>query len=283
MPIPNPVGSNPVYLALCLSVFAGSSVSAQTCPSDSPIWADEFNGDTLNTSKWEIMLGDGCDYGICNWGNNELQYYQAGNIAVKNGIMAIHAKRQNAGGKQYTSARIRSTAPEKGGSWTTGRFEARIKIPTGAGMWPAFWMLPTSAKTGWPMSGEIDIMEAVGQEDEKVLGTIHYGESWPNNSWTGGEIHKETGAWSDDFHVYAVEWEKGEIRWYLDGALYSTKTAANMENPGHWRFEENRFHILLNVAVGGNLGGKVDDSMLPQSMQVDYVRVYELGPCAKTR
>lgn len=282
MPMSNVYYPNCAGLLVFLSLLVSGPVTAQSCQSAEPIWSDEFDGAALDTSQWEIMLGDGCDHGICGWGNNELQYYQADNISVANGLLTITARRQQADGKDYTSARIRSTK-HKSGSWKFGRFEARIKIPTGAGMWPAFWMLPTNPTEGWPMSGEIDIMEATGQEDEKVLGTIHYGEAWPNNSWTGGEIHTQTGAWSDDFHLYAVEWEKGEMRWYVDGMLYSTKTPADIVNAAHWRFEENEFHFLLNVAVGGNLGGQVDDSMLPQTMQVDYVRVYDIGQCNEAK
>ncbi|MDF2180131.1 family 16 glycosylhydrolase [Aliiglaciecola sp. CAU 1673] len=251
--------------------------SAQQCQNPVPVWADEFNGNSVDTSKWEIMTGDGCSYGICGWGNSELQSYQAANLTVANGLLTITAKKQRVQSKQYTSGRIRTANMPNGGQWTNGRFEARIKIPKGAGLWPAFWMLPTNPDQGWPMSGEIDIMEATGQADMFAFGTLHYGQPWPNNQWTSGRILKQPDAWSDDFHEYAVEWEPNEMRWYVDDVLYSVKTPQDLGNPAYWTFENYQYHFLLNLAVGGNLGGEVDSSMLPQTMQVDYVRVYDHG------
>ena len=166
------------------------------------------------------------------------------------------------------------------GEWTNGRFEARIKLPDAAGMWPAFWMLPTNPDIGWPMSGEIDIMESTGQASMFAHGHIHYGEAWPNNSFTGAHVLSQPQKWSDDFHVYAVEWEPNEIRWYVDGMLYSTKTPSDLANPSWWTYENYQYHILLNMAVGGSWGGTVDDSALPATMEVDYVRVYNLGGAA---
>ena len=144
-------------------------------------------------------------------------------------------------------------------------------------MWPAFWMLPANTNVGWPMSGEIDILEATGQADMFAFGTLHYGEAWPNNQWTSGRILKQPDAWSDDFHVYAVEWEPNVIRWYVDDQLYSTKTPADLGNSSWWTFENYQYYMILNLAVGGNLGGWVDDTKLPQTMQVDYVRIYDYG------
>lgn len=263
-------------LALSLGLLAASTQAA-TCQNPTPIWADEFNGSSLDTSKWEIMTGDGCSYGICGWGNNELQSYQADNLAVANGILSITARKERAQTKAYTSGRIRTANMPNGGEWRHGRFEARIKLPSGAGTWPAFWMLPTDPSIGWPMSGEIDIMEATGQADMIAFGTIHYGQAWPNNEFSSSRILKQPDAWSDDFHTYAVEWESGELRWYIDDILYATKTPADLSNPAYWTFDNYDYHFLLNLAVGGSIGGWVDDSTMPQTMQVDYVRVYDLG------
>ena len=257
--------------------LASSAVYAASCQNPTPVWADEFDGSSLDTSKWDVQIGDGCSYGICGWGNNELQSYQNENLTVGNGMLTITAKKQRVQSKNYTSGRIRTANMPNGGQWTNGRFEARIKLPPGSGMWPAFWMLPTDPDVGWPMSGEIDIVESVGQTGMFNFGTIHYGQAWPNNEWTQGRILTQPGLWSDDFHEYALEWEPNEIRWYIDDILYSTKTPADMSDSAYWTFEQYQYHLILNLAVGGNLGGTVDDSMLPQTMDVDYVRVYDFG------
>ncbi|MFT4926608.1 MAG: beta-glucanase (GH16 family) [Phenylobacterium sp.] len=258
-------------------LLATSGALAASCQNPTPVWADEFDGSAIDTSKWDVMLGDGCSYGICGWGNSELQTYQADNLVVGNGSLKIIAKKQRVQGKQYTSGRIRTANMPNGGQWTNGRFEARIKLPNGAGMWPAFWMLPTDPVEGWPMSGEIDIVEATGQSDMFALGTLHYGQAWPDNEWTQGKLLKQPDAWSDGFHEYAVEWQANEIRWYVDDILYSTKTPSDMSDSAYWTFENYQYHMLLNLAVGGNMGGTVDDSQLPQTLEVDYVRIYDFG------
>lgn len=264
-----------------LVMVSGGLVShaamAAVCQNPTPVWQDEFNGTELDTSKWEVMLGDGCSYGICGWGNNELQSYQAENLTVADGKLTITAKKQRVKGSQYTSGRIRTANMPNGGEWTHGRFEASIKLPTGTGMWPAFWMLPTDPAEGWPMSGEIDILEATGQADMIAFGTIHYGNAYPDNEWTSGRIIKQPDRWSDGFHEYAVEWEPNEIRWYVDDILYSVKTPDDLSDPAFWTFDNYNYHFLLNMAVGGSIGGTVDDSQLPQTMEVDYVRVYDFG------
>lgn len=258
------------------TLFTQTALAA-ACQNPVPVWQDEFNGTALDTSKWEIMLGDGCSYGICGWGNNELQSYQAENISVANGTLTITAKKQRVKGSQYTSGRIRTANMPNGGEWTHGRFEARIKLPDGTGMWPAFWMLPTDPDVGWPQSGEIDILEATGQADMIAFGTIHYGNPYPDNEWTSGRIIKQPDRWSDGFHEYAVEWEPGEIRWYVNDILYSVKTPDDLSDPAFWTFDNYSYHFLLNMAVGGSIGGVVDDSQLPQTMEVDYVRVYDFA------
>ncbi|GAA4440676.1 hypothetical protein GCM10023188_38230 [Pontibacter saemangeumensis] len=252
---------------LCAALLCSNLTNAQ-CPS--LVWADEFNGTALDQTKWSYQIGDGCAEGVCGWGNNELQYYQESNVTVTNGQLHITAKKQRVQSKAYTSGRIRSISK---GDWTYGRFEARVKLPAGKGLWPAFWMLPTDeAYGGWPQSGEIDIMEFVAAEPDKVLGTIHYGDPYPNNKHQGANFVLNSGTFADDFHNFAIEWEPGVIRWFVDDILYLTKTTQDL-SPYNWPFDQ-RFHFLLNMAVGGNLGGPVDDSIFPKSMDVDYVRVY---------
>ncbi|MBE1300302.1 MAG: family 16 glycosylhydrolase [Alteromonadaceae bacterium] len=260
------------YTAASLVCAFSSSALAQQC--QTLIWADEFDASTLNTNAWDIQTGDGCAEGICGWGNSELQNYQADNITINNGVMSIEARKQRIRGTQYTSGRIRTANMPAGGEWSFGRFEARMKFPSGQGMWPAFWMLPTDPAQGWPMSGEIDIFEAVGQSSNFAHGTLHFGQPYPDNRNTGASMLKQPGKWSDDFHTYAIEWEQDEIRWYVDNMLYSVKTPSDLA-PEDWPFDgRNNFHIILNLAVGGTWGGDVDDSVLPQTLEVDYVRVY---------
>ena len=262
-----------IFIALAITALAMSSLGAQAqqCASTTPAFADEFNGTTLDTNKWEVMVGDGCSYGICGWGNNELQSYQAANATVANGLLTITAKKERVGSKNYTSARIRTL--NKGGQWTHGRFEARIKSVTGKGMWPAFWMLPNTT-VGWPMSGEIDIQESLGQRAMFNYGTIHYGPSNTAHQQLSTGVYTQPDAWSDAFHVYAVEWTTNKISWYIDDVLYATQTPANMVNAADWTFENYQYYMILNLAVGGNLGGSVNDAALPQTLQVDYVRQY---------
>lgn len=231
------------------------------------VWQDEFNGTEVDSTKWNYEVnGDG-------GGNNELQYYtnSKNNVFVKNGYLVLRAKEQNYRGKAYTSGRLNS---KKKGDWTYCRVDVRAVCPVQQGMWPAIWMLPTDyVYGGWPQSGEIDIMESIGHEPSSVYGTIHYGDPWPNNKNTG-KVAKVKGELDDEFHVFSVEWEENEIRWFIDDSLYSTKTPKDTD-PKKWPFDQ-RFHMILNVAVGGNWPGPPDETtQFPKYMAVDYVRVYK--------
>ena len=253
---------------VCLLLLGAINLYGQ-CPT--VVWADEFSGPSLDETKWSHQLGDGCAEGICGWGNNELQTYQEANVTFSNDQLHITARKQRVRGKSYTSGKLRSINK---GDWTYGRFEALIRLPEGPGLWPAFWMMPTNeVYGGWPQSGEIDIMEFVGHEPSQVLGYIHYGDPFPANQSQGNKFQKHSGMFPGTFHEFALEWEPGILRWYVDGILFSTKTAADVA-PYHWPFDQD-FHFILNVAVGGNLGGTVDDSFLPATMDVEYVRVYD--------
>ena len=241
------------------------------------VWSDEFDGTALNTSNWEIMIGDGSAYGISGWGNNEWQYYTSReeNLYVADGYLHIVARQESYEGFSYTSARIRS---ENRADFRYGRMEGRLKLPSTTGIWPAFWMMPTdSPYGGWAAAGEIDIMECINTATT-VYGTLHFGGTWPNNTSSGGAYSPGVN-FGDDFHVYALEWEPDIMRWYVDGVLYHTETS------DHWYSDaapendrapfDQWFHFLLNVAVGGNWPGYPDGtSVFPQEMVVDYVRVY---------
>lgn len=250
-------------------IFIFSYNAYSQCPT--VVWSDEFNGTALDVSKWNYQTGDGCAEGICGWGNNELQSYQQENVVVSDGTLKITARKERKRGSAYTSGRINTKGKA---DFTYGRFEALIKLPYGDGLWPAFWMLSTDEPYGgWPQSGEIDIMEFVASKPDETLGYIHYGDPYPNNQNQGNTYKLAQGNFPDGYHEFALEWEPGEIRWFVDGILFSVKRTEDLE-PYAWPFDHN-FHFLLNVAVGGNLGGPVDDSMLPATMEVDYVRVLD--------
>lgn len=244
----------------CFFVFQ-SSVKAQ-CPT--LVWADEFNGTSLDGTKWTAETGGG------GWGNSELQYYKAANATVSAGTLKITAKKERVQANNYTSARIKTYLK---GDWTYGRFEARIKLPKGAGLWPAFWMMPTDSYYGtWPKSGEMDISELIGSKPTNSFGTLHYGTSSTDHQYKTANFYLNAGTYADAFHTFAIEWQAGIIKWFVDDNLYQTLTPADI-SPYAWPFDK-RFYIILNLAVGGTLGGTVDNTIFPATMEVDYVRVY---------
>lgn len=239
------------------------------------VWADEFNYSGLpDREKWSY------DVGGHGWGNKELQYYterRKENARVENGSLIIEARRDNWRGHEYTSARVISKTK---GDWTYGRFEIRAKLPTGRGVWPAIWMLPTGWKYGgWPSSGEIDIMEQVGYEPQMVHASVHTKAYYHSiNTHKTAKTTVETA--TTEFNVYAVEWTPEEIRAYINDRHYFTFKNERLTNTDadyrQWPFDKP-FHLLMNIAVGGTWGGSkgVDQSIWPQRMVIDYVRVYE--------
>ena len=264
-------------LILLLSALATSqATNSQAPPGWKLVWSDEFNapdGSPVDTLKWVSETGGN------GWGNDELEYYttrpqnavqQGGNLVVK----AIEEKYTGADSvtRDYTSARLKSQGKF---SQKYGRFEARIKIPRGQGIWPAFWMLGDDIdKRGWPKCGEIDIMENIGKEPALVHGTIHGPGYSGDKGISSSYALPNDQHFADDFHVYAVEWEKKAIRFYVDDHLYATRTLADLPKKAKWVYQ-HKFFILLNVAVGGGWPGNPDStSVFPQSMLVDYVRVY---------
>ncbi|MBD1397873.1 glycoside hydrolase family 16 protein [Pontibacter sp. JH31] len=235
-----------------------------------PVWADEFDyTGQPNPDKW------GYDIGGTGWGNNELQFYtnKASNASVANGILKITARRENTEGKEYSSARL---VTKNKGDFLYGRFEIKAKLPTGLGTWPAIWMLPTDwAYGGWPRSGEIDIMEHVGYDQNNVHITVHT-EAYNHSKNTQKGKSKIIETASTAFHLYRVDWTPYAIRGYIDD-LPVFEFINEGKGINEWPFDK-RFHLLLNIAVGGNWGGAkgVDPSVFPQTMEVDYVRVYKM-------
>lgn len=241
-----------------------------------PVWCDEFDYEGLpNSDKWSY------DVGGHGWGNNELQYYTENdldNANVKNGFLTITARKEAMENKAYTSARLVTKGK---GDWLYGKIQIKAKLPSGVGTWPAIWMLPTDwSYGGWPYSGEIDIMEHVGYDMNKVYSTIHTGAY---NHTLGTQIGFEytSNTLETDFHVYEIEWEPGIIKSYIDGILYATftynpDTSEGIKLSDAWPFDDE-FHLILNIAVGGSWGGQqgVDTDIWPQEMVVDYVRVYQ--------
>ena len=234
------------------------------------VWSDEFDGTELDANKWEAQIGNGSN----GWGNNEREYYRAENAVVDSGYLTIIAKKETYGGFDYTSARIRTINK---GDWKYGKFEFRAKLPYGQGIWPAIWMMPTdNVYGGWAASGEIDIMEYLGHETNKVYGTLHYGGSWPNNRSTGNSFTLPDGNFNDDFHTFTLIWKEGEMQWFVDGERYQTQTNWSTTGAAFPAPFDQRFHLIFNMAVGGNWPGYPDNTTeFPQEFIIDYVRVYQ--------
>ncbi|MGB3464294.1 MAG: family 16 glycosylhydrolase [Cyclobacteriaceae bacterium] len=232
------------------------------------VWQDEFNGSSLDESDWNYEIGTGSN----GWGNNELQYYRRENTSVSDGFLTIEAREESFGGNNYTSSRLTTQGKAE---FLYGRIDIRAQLPEGQGVWPALWMLGSNfASVGWPACGEIDIMEMIGGgegRDDTVHGTIH----WDNNGTkadTGGKTQLASGKFSDQFHVFTLQWDADKINWYVNDRLYysvDTTPAALSEF-------RNEFFFIFNIAVGGNWPGSPNASTsFPQKMVVDYVRVFQ--------
>jgi beta-glucanase (GH16 family) len=240
------------------------------------VWHDEFDGESgalPEHAKWTLVTGGS------GWGNRELQYYTAreANAHQQRGNLIITANRELYTGpdgvtRDFTSARLKTAGKF---SQAYGRFEARMKLPIGQGLWPAFWLLGDDIpQVGWPKCGEIDIMELVGSAPSTILGTIH-GLGYSGNDGIGSKYTLPNGRrFSDGFHVFAAEWEPSVIRFYVDDTLYATRTPADLPAGTRWVFDKP-FFLILNVAVGGDLPGPPNSTtVFPQTMVVDYIRVY---------
>jgi len=240
------------------------------------VWQDEFDGAAggqPNPGKWRFDVGgDG-------WGNNQLEFDtdRPENVSLDGaGHLAITARKETSLGKEYTSGRINTSGFF---NQTRGKFEARIRLPIGQGIWPAFWLLGANYQSvGWPQCGEIDIMEYRGQEPADIHGSLH-GPGYSGGSARTSRYTLPGGQnFNDGYHVFAVEWDEKQISWYVDGTRYLTVTPGDLPSSASWVFN-HPFFIILNVAVGGNFVGPPDASTtFPQTMLVDWVRVYQFGP-----
>ena len=271
--------SSATTLLLCLLVVLASSMNLSSKSKTRTakekyklVWSDEFNYTGLPDSKkwsYDTIWNDS------GWGNNEAQYYTTANLKnseVKDGFLYINALKEDFKGKKYTSARLITKGK---GDWLYGRVEVRAKLPEGRGMWPAIWMLSSDDKyKGWPASGEIDIMENVGYDPYVIVASAHT-ESYNHMIGTHKNAKITIADCYTQFHNYTLEWDANEYRVFVDSTLYFTY---KNDGTGYkaWPFDQP-FHLLLNVAVGGNWGGAkgIDDTIFPRSMVVDYVRVYQ--------
>ena len=253
-------------------------------------WSDEFDGDSLDMTKWSYELGNwkldqNGNYITNGWGNNEQEFYTDKNTSLNNGVLTIAARQEDftdpvQGSYKYTSSRISSQYKF---STCGGRIEVRARCDSGKSLWPAIWMLPEdSVYGGWAASGEIDIMEGWGSTPEKICGTIHFGDVWPNNTYLTNDYLFPSGDSTEKWHTYAIEWDKNEMRWYVDDELYSTQSdwfSVNRKYPAP--FDQN-FYVILNLAVGGHFDGidgiYADPATFANGekhFDIDYVRVYD--------
>ncbi len=254
------------------------------------LWSDEFDGSDLDMDKWSYELGnwkldDSGNFITGGWGNNEQEFYTSQNTTVKDGILTIAAKKEQwtdekQGSYDYTSARI---STQHKFSVCGGKIEVRARCDSGKSLWPAIWMLPEdSAYGGWASSGEIDIMEGWGSTPEKICGTVHFGGAWPNNKYLTNDYIFAEGDSTENWHTYSIEWERGEIRWFVDGKLYSTQSEWFSEGFQYPAPFDQNFYIILNLAVGGAFDGidgvHADPSIFAngnKNFDIDYVRVYK--------
>lgn len=251
-------------------------VSVETGEGWELVWSDEFEGDTINPENWAFELGG------WGWGNGEAQFYtdRPENARVENGLLVIEARQEKFEDKYYTSARL---VTQRLREFQYGRIEARMKVPPGAGLWPAFWMLGNDFyrnpadpfDSNWPQAGEVDIMEYLGREPDLIMGTVH----GPGYSGAGGltRWNRQDFPIADEFHTYAIEWQEDEITWFFDGDPYYTLTP-EVVGDREWVFNKAYF-LLLNLAVGGQFAGTIAlDTQFPANLYVDYVRVYQKAP-----
>ena len=233
-----------------------------------PMWEDNFNSTSVDLSKWTFEVGGN------GWGNDELEYYTNGqNSTIVGGNLVITAKKENNSGREYTSSRMITKGK---GDFLYGRFEVRAKLPKGRGTWPAIWMLHSAPEYGnWPASGEIDIMEHVGYDVNKVHATIHT-SAYNHNIGTQKSANKIIPTATDEFHIYRIDWTPFSIKAFIDGQQYFEFTNDN-KGFTSWPFNK-KFFLILNVAVGGGWGGAqgIDNTVFPASMVVDYVKVFKL-------
>lgn len=265
-----------LFVATMVVVFSGCDPDeTQTVVNFTNLtWEDNFDTNGApDASKWTYELGDGTAQGIPGWGNNELQYYtdRPENVVVEDGMLKITARQEQFQGRGYTSARLLTKGLFE---QSYGRFEARMKLPWGQGMWPAFWMLgdDKGGSVSWPQRGEIDIMENRGDEPTVISGTLH-GPGYSGGESIGKKYELLDSRYDTEFHVFGVEWGPDYVNFYVDDVLYNQLTPEDVT--GEWVYNDNPFYMILNVAVGGSFAGNPNaNTVFPQTMYVDYVRVY---------
>lgn len=250
-----------------VSIPTQGATSPDSYPNMSLVWADEFEGSSLNTTFWAHETGNGAN----GWGNNELQYYKPQNTSIQDGHLVITAKKESIEGKEYTSSRIITKGKK---DFRYGRVDIRAALPKGQGIWPALWMLGSNFDSvSWPACGEIDIMEMVGGSgrENTVHGTVHW-QNEGKHAQFGGKTTLSSGTFSDQFHVYSILWDATSIRWLVDNKQYHVidTTPAELDE-----FRRN-FFFIFNVAVGGNWPGSPNSTTsFPQHLIVDYIRVFQ--------
>ncbi len=233
------------------------------------IWHDEFDQVGLNTDIWTPEIGDGCP-NLCGWGNNELQYYRSENVEVADGVLSIEARKENFGGRSYTSSRI---ITRDNFSFRYGRVDIRALLPEGQGIWPALWMLGESiSQVGWPACGEIDIMEMIGGSgrENEVHGTLHWDEE--GHAMAGNCYKLASGTFNQAYHVFSIIWTESSIRWLVNDQEYGL---ISISSNGMTEFHQ-KFWFIFNVAVGGSWPGNPNfTTQFPQTLKVDYIRVFQ--------
>ena len=275
-----------IHIFLCISFLFGACAVTTPEPTTTPlptpipsptpapweragwniVWQDEFEGTELDRTNWTFDLGGS------GWGNAEWEAYtdRPENIRVEDGMLVIEAREEKAtvSGRPYSSARIKTQGLH---AWQYGRIEARMKLPYGQGIWPAFWMLGANNR-GWPASGEIDILEHIGRDPNTIYATVH-APGYSGGNGVGSSLVVPEDTLKNDFHVFAIEWQENEIRWFFDDQEFFKLTPADV--PAEWIFD-HEFYIIINLAVGGRWPGYPDKTtVFPQFMYVDYVRVYQ--------
>ena len=245
-----------------ISIFCTITLSAQE---KKLLWEENFEGNELNEEVWNFERGDGCP-SLCGWGNAEKQIYTKKNHQLVNGHLNIELRKE---GKKYTSTRITTKGKKQ---FKYGYIETRVKLPRGKGVWPAFWMLGKNiSKVGWPTCGEIDILEYVGKEPNTIFTSLHTKASY-GNTINSKKTHIDSV--EDDFHIYAIDWRKEKIDFYIDNNLVYTFQPLE-RTVETWPFKQ-QFYFIVNLAVGGNFGGpEIDDTIFPQKFIIDYIRVYQ--------
>ena len=230
-----------------------------------PTFVEDFEADL---SAWQVVEGDGCDINLCGWGNSEKQFYHRDQLQLADGELLIHAA--------YKDRQLRSGKITTQGHFSQqyGRFEARVRLPSARGSWPAFWLLPESPHQPWPLDGEIDILEWTGNEPHRLITAAHFGDLAPANVHYSETLLLPQ-RWDEGYHVVAMEWRPDELRWEVDGRVHSVMKPEHIA-PWPWVFDRKPFYIILNLAMGGTLGGDIVPEDVPDTYAIDWVRVYPL-------